>query len=315
MVDEWLGDLRSLRDLRRSTIRSYSEAVRAVLPLRHRPALRVDGDLRGAVRHPPGPGGARVEHRGARPGQRGGPEEARVHQGRAARLLRRTATTRSPASGPSAARAGCPPSATRRCSRPPTPTGCGATRRGCSTPPTSAATRTAREFGEYGRCQVRFGKAKKGSPPKRRSVLTVWTGRRTSWTSGSPRSARCSAPTTTRRLWPSERGLRIGCQRLELPFHRLPQGPGPGRRARLPLAAKVLRHPPDRGRLGPALRPGAGRPRARQHHLDLHLRVLGLPHPHPAAAPGRHHRRGPADPDREAEHETQGRLHRGGCAR
>jgi site-specific recombinase XerD len=29
MVDEWLGDLRSLRELRRSTIRSYSEAVRA----------------------------------------------------------------------------------------------------------------------------------------------------------------------------------------------------------------------------------------------------------------------------------------------
>ncbi|MFC9758869.1 hypothetical protein [Streptomyces sp. NPDC056921] len=29
MADEWLGDLRSLRDLRRSTIRSYSEAVRA----------------------------------------------------------------------------------------------------------------------------------------------------------------------------------------------------------------------------------------------------------------------------------------------
>jgi integrase/recombinase XerC len=29
MVDEWLGDLRSLRELKRSTIRSYSEAVRA----------------------------------------------------------------------------------------------------------------------------------------------------------------------------------------------------------------------------------------------------------------------------------------------
>ena len=29
MVDEWLGDLRSLRDLKRSTIRSYAEAVRA----------------------------------------------------------------------------------------------------------------------------------------------------------------------------------------------------------------------------------------------------------------------------------------------
>ena len=30
------------------------------------------------------------------------------------------------------------------------------------------------EFGEFGLCRVRFGKAKKGSPPKRRSVLTVW---------------------------------------------------------------------------------------------------------------------------------------------
>lgn len=35
----------------------------------------------------------------------------------------------------------------------------------------------AREFGQYGVVHVRYGKAKKGSPPKRRSVLTVfkWT--------------------------------------------------------------------------------------------------------------------------------------------
>jgi site-specific recombinase XerD len=32
----------------------------------------------------------------------------------------------------------------------------------------------AAEFGEYGVCRVRFGKARKGSPPKPRSVLTVW---------------------------------------------------------------------------------------------------------------------------------------------
>jgi site-specific recombinase XerD len=32
----------------------------------------------------------------------------------------------------------------------------------------------AREFGDYGVCYVRHGKAMKGSPPKRRSVLTVW---------------------------------------------------------------------------------------------------------------------------------------------
>jgi integrase/recombinase XerC len=30
------------------------------------------------------------------------------------------------------------------------------------------------EFGEYGVCQVRFGKATRGWPPKRRSVLAVW---------------------------------------------------------------------------------------------------------------------------------------------
>ena len=32
----------------------------------------------------------------------------------------------------------------------------------------------AAEFGDYGLCRVRFGKASRGSPPKRRSVLTVW---------------------------------------------------------------------------------------------------------------------------------------------
>jgi hypothetical protein len=30
------------------------------------------------------------------------------------------------------------------------------------------------EFEEYGVCRVRFGKARRGSPPKPRSVLTVW---------------------------------------------------------------------------------------------------------------------------------------------
>ena len=32
----------------------------------------------------------------------------------------------------------------------------------------------AAEFGDYGVCYVRYDKANKGSPPKRRSVLTVW---------------------------------------------------------------------------------------------------------------------------------------------
>jgi site-specific recombinase XerD len=66
------------------------------------------------------------------------------------------------------------------------------------------------EFGEYGVLYVRHGKAKKGSPPKRRSVLTIWDWSAevlAEWmeevrplfpTAGSPA------------CWPSERGPRIG---------------------------------------------------------------------------------------------------------
>jgi integrase/recombinase XerC len=70
------------------------------------------------------------------------------------------------------------------------------------------------EFGEYGVLNVRFGKAKKGSPPKRRSVLAVW-----SWsteiieqwvTEVRPLLAAEGNPA----LWPSERGPRVGLQRL-----------------------------------------------------------------------------------------------------
>ncbi|MFI6810278.1 tyrosine-type recombinase/integrase [Streptomyces luteogriseus] len=75
-----------------------------------------------------------------------------------------------------------------------------------------------REFGEYGTLLVRHAKAKKGSPPKRRSVLTVWTRtpgtieeRITEVRPGMRRS-------TIRALWPSERGARIGVQRLDSRF-------------------------------------------------------------------------------------------------
>jgi integrase/recombinase XerC len=74
------------------------------------------------------------------------------------------------------------------------------------------------EFGEYGVCYVRHGKAKKGSPPKRRSVLTVfgWTPdvldewftevRPLFGVEGNPAA------------WPSERGRRVGNQRLNSRF-------------------------------------------------------------------------------------------------
>jgi site-specific recombinase XerD len=66
------------------------------------------------------------------------------------------------------------------------------------------------EFGEYGVLYVRHGKAKKGSPPKRRSVVTVWD-----WSAEvlqewieefRPLLATADSPA----CWPSERGKRIG---------------------------------------------------------------------------------------------------------
>ncbi len=68
----------------------------------------------------------------------------------------------------------------------------------------------AREFGGLGVCRVRFGKANKGSAPKPRSVLTVWP-----WTIDVLQEwitqirplmpAAAGSPA----LWPSERGNRI----------------------------------------------------------------------------------------------------------
>lgn len=74
------------------------------------------------------------------------------------------------------------------------------------------------EFGDYGLCRVRFGKAKKGSPPKQRSVLSVWA-----WTAEvldewfseiRPLFGVDANPAA----WPSERGMWVGCQRLNSRF-------------------------------------------------------------------------------------------------
>jgi integrase/recombinase XerD len=84
----------------------------------------------------------------------------------------------------------------------------------------------ARDFGRYGVVQVRNGKAKKGSPPRRRGVLTVfgWTPEViTDWlTHGKP----CLDDGLD--LFPSERGVLVAentllrrfrryCNDLELP--------------------------------------------------------------------------------------------------
>jgi hypothetical protein len=77
----------------------------------------------------------------------------------------------------------------------------------------------APEFGEYGVCQVRFGKAMKGSPPKHRSVLTVWEWAPevlAQWID----EARPLMPSAgeSAALWPSERGPRISSGTLHKRF-------------------------------------------------------------------------------------------------
>lgn len=88
----------------------------------------------------------------------------------------------------------------------------------------------AAEFGELGVCYVRFGKAMRGSPPKRRSVLTVWP-----WTvevlrqwvdEVRPRLAEPDNPA----LWPTERADRISVKQIDrrMAGYRVALGHGDG---------------------------------------------------------------------------------------
>lgn len=214
MVDEWLGDLCSLTDLRRSTIRSYSEAVRAFCHF---------------VTDPLCDWAATCEERfGTHPVQVVHEWNTAVHvQDNEADAKKRACTkaelhaflehcddevARIRAFG----RKGWLP-AFRDATLFKTAYAYGLRRN-------ETRMLDAADFGRnphgagFGRCQVRFGKAKKCSPPKRRGVLTVfgWTSdvldewftevRPLLGTDGNPAA------------WPSERGLRIGCQRINSRF-------------------------------------------------------------------------------------------------
>ena len=96
----------------------------------------------------------------------------------------------------------------------------------------------AGEFGEFGVCYVRFGKAMAGSPPKRRSVLTVmpWSVEVIEqWVS----EVWPHCPTGDRAgLWPSEKQPRVSENRFTNGFTRIRE------RAGLPdgLTPHCLRH-------------------------------------------------------------------------
>ena len=133
----------------------------------------------------------------------------------------------------------------------------------------------APEFGDYGVCNVRWGKAAKGGPPRRRGVLTVfgWSNEVLSeWIDD---------------VWPTMEtagvgpvALRTRAVRERGPHQRRlsPIGPGrrPARRAHAALLAPQLCDPPDRRRLRRPLRPTASRPRVRLDPGHLHLGVVGL---------------------------------------
>ena len=73
-------------------------------------------------------------------------------------------------------------------------------------------------FGEYGVCYVRFGKASKGSPPKRRSVLAVWPWAAEVLQQWGEDIRPLRALEANPAMWPSERGQRIGLQAIDARF-------------------------------------------------------------------------------------------------
>jgi hypothetical protein len=112
----------------------------------------------------------------------------------------------------------------------------------------------AAEFGGRGLCRARHGKAKKGSPPKRRSVLNIWPwlpGFLAQWVDDARPQMRHAGG--SKALWPSERGGRIGTSMVDrrLAAYRAALGLDDGIDFH---SLRVLRDSPGRGRLGPAVR-------------------------------------------------------------
>lgn len=122
------------------------------------------------------------------------------------------------------------------------------------------------EFGEYGRCQVRFRKAKKGSPPKRRGVLTVFD-----WTP-DVLDTRLSAPTA--RSLPAPQNVSHGDAHRSVP---VPMGVVRGGR---PCADQQRPRQPRTRTDQPVLLSQA-RARLSEEVLESHFRQVLSPSPVP----------------------------------
>lgn len=148
----------------------------------------------------------------------------------------------------------------------------------------------APEFGSFGVCQVRYGKAMRGSPPRRRSVAAVWSWTTTVLEEYLERVRPSYAVARGPALWPTERGGRVSGG---LPDAAVRGVPGRGRAAggaAPALPAPLLRDPSGGGRLGPDIRAAAGRPHMGVDDRALHRGVGRLQEPAAAGHPGPAHR-------------------------
>ena len=173
------------------------------------------------------------------------------------------------------------------------------------------------EFGRYGVCNVRWGKASRGSQPRRRAVLTVFD-----WTRPVleeyvedvlPRFGLAGAAV----LWPTERQGRIRLAHIDDRFADWRDQLALDPVLASALSAALVCDPSDRGRLRPAVRPAAGRPPLGLDHRALHRGLRRLPQPRAAPCPGRKHAH-PSPPKEASSHDPDHegrRLSSGTCGR
>lgn len=213
LVDEWLGDLRAVRNLKRSTLRNYSEAVRSFCAYVTDPAYGWP---------------AECEQRfGTYPVQVVHEWNSAVHVAEAESDVGKRAFTRDELQAlfdhadeqvgriQQAGRKGWL-SAFRDAVLFKTAYAFGLRRNEARMLDLADFGRNPQgvEFGEYGVLYVRHGKAMRGSPPKRRSVLTVWPWYVEiieQWV-GQVRPRFATSGSSA--LWPSERGPRIGFSQM-----------------------------------------------------------------------------------------------------
>ena len=131
------------------------------------------------------------------------------------------------------------------------------------------------QFGRFGGLFVRYGKASRGGPPRRRTVLAV---PEMGWITEVLRHwveevRPCLAPGSHPAVWVTE---RRGAYHGQDGRHGVRGGAGggwPARRARPALPAALLYHAPGRVRLSRAVRLRAGRPPVCRDDCDLYRGV------------------------------------------